>query len=103
MTFDIYSEGLQIPHVKYQARQARQFVLRVVPDLGYFFGLPFQVLWAKAGDAAEDVMPGLGLATVGACVREGFDMAEKLALRQVMKGAVSRVGIHHGLPQSKHT
>jgi superfamily II DNA/RNA helicase len=77
-----------------KCKKARQFVLRVIPDLGYFFGLPFQVLLARAGDAAEETMPGLGLSTLGACVREGFDRSEKLALRQIMKGSVSRVAIH---------
>ena len=37
-------------------------------------------------------MPGLGLTTLGACIREGFDKAEKLALRQITR--TPRVATH---------
>lgn len=77
-----------------KCRNARQFVLRIVPDLAYFFGLPFQILSAKRGPAADELMPGLAISTLGTCVREGFDRAEKLALRQIRRETRSRVGIH---------
>jgi len=83
-------------------RKARQFVLRIVPDLGYFFGLPIQILSARLGEAAEDVSPGLGLSTLGSCIREGFDAAEKLALRQLMRDASSRVAVHRRFAEIKN-
>lgn len=74
---------------------AREFVLRVVPELAFVFGLPLQVIRAmKKGTSEEEQLPGLGLATLGACIREGFDVPEKLALRQVEKNRMSRVAIH---------
>jgi superfamily II DNA/RNA helicase len=75
-------------------KKARQFVLRIVPDLAFAFGMPFQVLRAKAGMEAENLLPGMGLVALGACVREGYDSVDKLALRQVLKGGMSRVATH---------
>jgi hypothetical protein len=74
---------------------ARDFVLRVVPELAFAFGLPLQVVRAmKRGTEQEQTLPGLGLSTLSACVRGGFDVAEKLALRQALNVRSSRIAVH---------
>jgi hypothetical protein len=74
---------------------ARNFVLRIVPELAFVFGLPLQILRAmKKGTEEENALPGLYLSTLSACVRGGFDVAEKLALRQALSTRSSRVAVH---------
>lgn len=74
---------------------ARDFVLRIVPELAFVFGLPLQVVRAiKKGTEQEQTLPGLGLSTLSACVRGGFDVAEKLALRQALNVRSSRTTVH---------
>ena len=73
---------------------ARKFVLHIVPDLAYVFGLPGQVVrWRETEPDALENLP-LSLQRLGSCVREGFDRPEKLALRIIRGSAVSRVAIH---------
>jgi hypothetical protein len=74
---------------------ARDFVLRVVPELAFVFGLPMQVVRAiKKDTEQEQTLPGLGLSTLSGCVRGGFDIAEKLALRQALNVRSSRTTVH---------
>lgn len=73
---------------------AREFVLRLVPELTYIFGLPAQVFRASTAENGKAVDPALALGTLGACVREGFDKLEKLALRQYRKGRIPRRMVH---------
>jgi hypothetical protein len=73
---------------------AREFVLRVVPELAYIFGLPSQVFRALMADRGTPAEPPLGLGSLGPCVRDGLDKIEKLALRQYRKGRVSRRAVH---------
>jgi superfamily II DNA/RNA helicase len=81
-------------HLVGKCETAREFVLRIVPELAYIFGLPGQVFRALAAHNGEQVDPPLGLATLGPCVREGVDKIEKLALRQYRRGRVSRRAVH---------
>lgn len=74
---------------------ARDFVLRIVPELAFVFGLPLQVIRASKKDTEQaQMLPGLGLSTLSGCVRGGFDVAEKLALRQALKVRSSRTAVH---------
>jgi hypothetical protein len=75
-----------------RCENAREFVLRLVPELAYIFALPEQV--ARANQALEDNPLEAALSVLGPCVREGFDTVEKLALRQIRRGRLSRVGVH---------
>jgi hypothetical protein len=81
-------------HLVKKCETAREFVLRIVPELAYVFGLPGQVFRALAAHNGEQVDPPLGLVTLGPCVREGIDKIEKLALRQYRRGRVSRRAVH---------
>ena len=77
-------------HLIGKCKTAREFVLRIVPELAYIFGFPGQVFQALAAENGEQVDPPLGLVTLSSCVREGVDKIEKLALRQYRRGRVSR-------------
>lgn len=75
---------------------ARKFVLKLVPEIAFAFSLPLSIIVARktaTGDMDID-LPGLGLETLSSCIREGFDVPEKLALRAVLKGRLTRVAVH---------
>lgn len=87
--------GTKKPGVVGKCELARDFVLRIIPELAFVFTLPLQVVRAaKKGTEQEGNLPGLGLAALGGCVRGGFDVAEKLALRQALNARTSRVAVH---------
>ena len=68
---------------------AREFVLRVLPELAYVLGL----LGPVAREILADANASIAVDTLGACSREGFDSPEKLALRMVQHER-SRIAIH---------
>jgi hypothetical protein len=74
--------------------KAREFALRVVPDMAYVFGLPAQVVrfLEEAQGLESAVSPSTSM--LSACIRNGFDRVEKLALSQLMEGVSSRVDVH---------
>jgi hypothetical protein len=76
--------------------KAREFVLRIVPELAYLYGLLPQLYSALFPVAPT---PPTALGTIGAVVREGFDYAEKLALRQLRGRRLNRVAIHREFAQ----
>ena len=71
--------------------KAREFVLRIVPELAYVYSLLPQ-LYAK--QFIFEMEAPVALATIGAAVREGFDLPEKVALRQIRVGRLNRVAVH---------
>jgi superfamily II DNA/RNA helicase len=73
---------------------AREFVLRIVPELAYVFSAPAQILRALREEGGDDREVPVTLAMLGSCVKEGFDQVEKLALRQHHRGHASRRQIH---------
>lgn len=77
-----------------KCERAREFVLRIVPELAYLFSLPRQILRALTAERDEAHNPPLGLDILGFCVREGLDSVEKLALRQLLKGNFHRRAVH---------
>lgn len=77
-----------------KCESTREFVLRIVPELSYIFGLPGQVVRALTAERGELSDPPLGLGALGTCVKEGFDRIEKFALWQYREGRVSRRVIH---------
>jgi superfamily II DNA/RNA helicase len=77
-----------------KCKNAREFVLRTVPELAYAFGLPGLVARASQDDLEESTTLAATLMTLGSCVREGLDSPEKLALRQLKPRSMTRVGVH---------
>jgi superfamily II DNA/RNA helicase len=70
---------------------AREFVLRIVPELAYLYGLLPQLYSALF--PMEPMVP-IALATLGAAVREGVDQPEKVALRQARSRRLNRIAVH---------
>jgi len=74
---------------------ARKFVIRLVPELSYLFGLPAQLLShaAKDNDETKPVPPAAD--QLARCVRRGLNNLEQLALRSLMHTArLSRTQLH---------
>lgn len=65
----------------------------------YAVGLPAQVFRALRADGDEAAEPPLCLALLGPCVREGFDLSDKIVLRQVRRGRMSRRAVHREFAQ----
>jgi hypothetical protein len=77
--------------------QARRFVLRVLPELAYFFSLRDLVRRYLAAEELSfdmDELASVELEKLGSCVREGYDTVEKLALAKVRGKTASRVRVH---------
>ncbi len=74
---------------------ARDWSLRLAPDIAYFFGIVTQT-FKRGVEAETGKTPDLPLAFTlhGRCVREGYDIPEKLALHQVMGAVVPRLAVH---------
>lgn len=74
---------------------ARRFVLRVVPELAFLFGLP-ALLHERAQVGLDEPEPmGAAQSQLGRCVRYGFNFHEKAALHHVLgKARFSRRQLH---------
>ena len=74
---------------------ARRFVLRVVPEFAFLFGLP-ALLHERAQIGQDEPEPmGAAQSQLGRCVRYGFNFHEKAALHQIMRKArFSRRQLH---------
>lgn len=77
-----------------KCENAREFVLRMIPELTYIFGLPAQIMRAQATEGEVSAEPLPALATLASCVREGVDSIEKLALIISQNEKVNRRAIH---------
>lgn len=74
---------------------ARDWALRLAPELAYFFAMVTQVYRRLMEvDVGEPPHLPLPFAVHGRCVREGFDSPIKLALHHVMGALVPRVAVH---------
>jgi len=69
---------------------AREFVLRIVPELAYLCGILPQLYMTLF---PMEPVP-VSLTTLGAAVREGVDRPEKVALRQIRSRRLSRIAVH---------
>jgi hypothetical protein len=70
---------------------ARKFVLRVVPDLAYLFGIPYVIL--KSRSQADDDLTGNPLADLAPSIEAGVDTSQKLAYLRANPVA-TRAGAH---------
>ncbi|MBR9653583.1 DEAD/DEAH box helicase [Thalassovita aquimarina] len=82
------------PHLIKTCEKAREFVLRIVPELAYIYGLPNLVFKAMKIHEGADTRSPVGLETLSACVRQGYDMVEKFALELNSVGQSTRRLIH---------
>lgn len=73
---------------------AREFVLRTLPELSYIFGLPAQIYRAVSIERGERGEMPLALGLLGACVRQGFDNADKVVLRRYLPSRPARRAVH---------
>lgn len=64
-----------------RCKHARHFVLRMVPDLAFFAGLPARLAAARQTAKGEVVSLPIVISTLGSAVREGCDCPEALAVR----------------------
>jgi hypothetical protein len=83
---------------------AREFVLRLVPELAYLCGLCSQVAHALAAEGRPEAASygSINVDVLAPCVREGFDRPEKLALRVAKRRELSRVMVHREFAQIAH-
>ncbi|MBO7804385.1 DEAD/DEAH box helicase [Burkholderia pseudomallei] len=73
---------------------AREFVLRLLPEISYIFSLPAQIFRAITIENGHKPDVPLVLDLLGSCVRQGFDEADKLVLRQYLGGRLARRAVH---------
>jgi len=69
---------------------ARDFVLRIIPDIAYIASLP-ELIRRETGDLTE---ASLNFSSLSACIRDGVDTVEKLALYLLRKTSGRRVACH---------
>ena len=65
---------------------ARKFVLRVLPELGYLFGVPALLTQRQAASAGKEVSLSPALTKLGSCVRNGYQTYEQAALGFLLRG-----------------
>jgi hypothetical protein len=82
--------GTPIARLGY-CEKAREFVLRIVPEFAYIYSMLPQLF---ARQLIFEMEAPVALITIGAAVREGFDLPEKVALRQIRAGRLNRVAVH---------
>lgn len=73
---------------------ARIFVLRVVPELSFIFGLPEQFTRAKRVADGVEAESSASAAKLSVCVKEGFSEVELLALSYVINLTKVRRSVH---------
>jgi hypothetical protein len=73
---------------------AREFVVRLVPELAYVFALPEQIVHAKRLTVGSEERSLAASYALSGCIREGFDSLEKLALFQIHRRSLSRRAVH---------
>ena len=75
--------------------RARRFVLRIVPDLVYLFGLPALLHQRKDAVDSKSTSVPPALLQLGRCARLGVNMHEKVALNDQLRAArFSRRQLH---------
>ncbi|RXH39346.1 DEAD/DEAH box helicase [Bradyrhizobium zhanjiangense] len=89
-------EALGTPADKLKAcLGARKFVLRVVPELGYLFGVPALLKQRQSAAEGKEAALGPALTKLGACVRYGYQTYEHAALGFYLRGSkLSRRQVH---------
>lgn len=85
-----------------RCKHARHFVLRMVPDLAFFAGLPARLISARQTATGAEVELPTVIGTLGPVVREGCDRPEALAVRMAFaRRTTSRVAARAEFNQLK--
>ena len=74
--------------------KAREFVVRIIPELAYVFGLPGMIIREILKERGEEAEGPVACTVLGQCVKAGFDRPEKLVLRQIRRGRLYRRAVH---------
>lgn len=82
------------PSLVKTCERARDFVLDIVPELSYLFGVPSLVAQAMVDEGLLGGEVPLSLSLLSACVKEGLDSSEKAVLRSSMDRIVNRRSVH---------
>jgi len=77
-----------------RCKRARLFIRGMVRELSYAAGLIAQVERQRLGPQSSLTPLPLSLGTLSACIKEGFDHPEKLAVRYALGNRASRVACH---------
>lgn len=77
-----------------KCKHSRTFVLRVVPDLAFIFGLPEQFIRARRRAAGEVGESSASAIKLSSCVKEGYSEVEALALFYVKNHTEVRRSVH---------
>lgn len=77
-----------------KCKVARTFVLRVVPELAFVFGLPEQFTRAQRMAAGEEGESSASAAKLSVCVKEGYAEIELLALSYAKNLSMVRRSVH---------
>lgn len=88
--YDIECNFGTLPNKTKKCDNARDFVLRIVPDLAYLASLP-ELVRKEIGDSSAVT---LSFSLLSGCVREGLDSVEKLALFNMRRKAGERIACH---------
>ena len=88
--YDIECKFGTLPNKTKKCDNARDFVLRIVPDLAYLASLP-ELVRKEIGDSSA---VSLSFSLLSGCVREGLDSVEKLALFNLRRKAGERIACH---------
>lgn len=104
-TFSQIELGLGTTEIKLgRCDTAREFVLRIIPELSFLFSLPAQVVRSMKKDIGiTDKQLGTGLSLLSPCVRGGFDTVEKLALKYLIGEKSIRVSVHKKYSEIVHS
>jgi hypothetical protein len=84
-----------------KCKQAREFMLSLVPEIAYIFGLIEQVHKYRLRQELGDPELPLAATTLRSAVASGFDSPEKLAIRRLLGPNVSRTACHRRFDQIK--
>ncbi|MBO9652099.1 MAG: DEAD/DEAH box helicase [Variovorax sp.] len=77
-----------------KCEKAREFVLRMVPELAYVFSLPSQIDLARRSAMNDWAEPNASIVALASCVRNGLNSIDMLALYQIKEGKLSRRKLH---------
>lgn len=77
-----------------KCEKAREFVLRVIPELTYIFSLPAQIDSASRIYEDDWTDPPASIPSLSTCVKYGLNSVDMLSLHQIREGKLARRKVH---------